>query len=255
MKAGLEGKVVLIVGASRGIGAAAAREFAMEGARLALLSRGREDLDRLAEELRSSHPAIEILTLSRDATDKACAEAAIHDVVQRFGRLDVLVNNAGAGLRRSFELLTEEDWASCLELNLMAAVRFSRAALPEMKKLGRGRIVNLGAVSATRPRQGQIASNAAKAALVNLTRSLALEAAPDNILVNAVCPAFVKGSRWQTKAETVRHAVPSLVPLGRAGKPEEVAGLIVFLAGDQASFITGAVIHVDGGLSAGDLAG
>jgi NAD(P)-dependent dehydrogenase (short-subunit alcohol dehydrogenase family) len=255
MNPGLDGKVVLIVGASRGIGAAAAHDFANEHARLALLSRGSDDLERLAKELRRTHPAIEILTLSRDATARGCAEASVKEVVERFGRVDVLVNNAGAGLRRSFEELSEEDWAACLELNLMAAIRFSHAVLPEMKKGGHGRIVNLGAVSATRPRQGQIASNVAKAGLVNFTKSLAMEVASYNILVNAVCPGSVEGSRWRATPEDLRNAVSRRVPLGRTGRAEEVAGVIVFLAGDQASFITGAVINVDGGLAAGISAG
>jgi 3-oxoacyl-[acyl-carrier protein] reductase len=251
MNLGLEGKVIFIVGASRGIGAATARSFAAERGRLALLSRGREDLERLAHELRAAHPDLEVTTFIGDATEPGCAMSVAGEVVRHFGRIDVLVNNAGAGMRRSFEELTDEQWSSCLELNLMAAVRFSRAVLPAMKKLGHGRIINLGAVSATRPRQGQIASNTAKAGLVNFTRSLAIEVAPHNILVNAVCPGTVEGSRWHAKPQAERHAVARNVPLRRTGKPEEVASLIAFLAGDQASYITGAVINVDGGLALG----
>ena len=247
MNLGLEGKVVLIVGASRGIGAAAARVFAQERARLALLSRGPGDLEKISKELRDAHPSIEIMTFSRDATAPSCAETVVKDVLQRFGRVDVLVNNAGASLRRPFEELSAEDWASCLDLNLMAAVRFSRTVLPEMKKLGNGRIINLGSVSGTRPRKGQMASNVAKAALINFTRSLAMEAGAGNILVNAVCPSAVEGSRWEAKPEADRQALSHRTALRRTGKPEEVASLIVFLAGDPASFITGAVIDVDGG--------
>jgi 3-oxoacyl-[acyl-carrier protein] reductase len=265
MNLGLESKVVLIVGASRGIGAAAARAFAREGARLALLSRGSDDLERFVAELRTAHPKLDIRSFSRDATEAGCAEAVTGEVVRTLGRVDVLVNNAGAGLRRSFEEVSDEDWSASLELNLMAAIRFSRAALPEMKKRGGGRIINVGAVSATRPRRGQIASNVGKAGLVNFTRSLALEAAEHNILVNAVCPGTVDSPRWRAKFdalvheqqkpadEVMRNTVGRLVPLGRVGKPEETAGLIVFLAGDHATYITGAVIDVDGGLAAGIL--
>jgi NAD(P)-dependent dehydrogenase (short-subunit alcohol dehydrogenase family) len=265
MNLGLEKKVVLIVGASRGIGGAAARAFAEEHASLALLSRGRDDLDRLVSELRDAHPAVDVVSFSRDATDPACAEEVVREAVARFGRVDVLVNNAGAGLRRAFEQLSDADWASSLELNLMAAIRFARAVLPDMKKRGKGRIINLGAVSATRPRRGQIASNVAKAGLVNFTRSLALEAAPYNILVNAVCPGTVDSPRWRAKfdalvremkrpaEEVMLTTVGRAVPLGRVGTPEEVAGLIVFLAGAQSSYITGACIDVDGGLAAGIL--
>ena len=206
------------------------------------------------------------MTFSRDATESGCADAVTDEVIRRFGRIDVLVNNAGAGMRRSFEQLSESDWSSCLELNLMAAVRFSRAVLPDMKKRRQGRIINLGAVSATRPRLGQMASNVAKAGLVNFTRSLAMEAAPCNVLVNAVCPGSVDSPRWRAKfdalahelkkpaEEVIRDSVSRTIPLGRAGRAEEVAGLIVFLAGEQASYITGTVINVDGGLEVGILA-
>ena len=263
MNLGLEKKVVLIVGASRGIGAATARAFAGERASLALVSRGRDGLEELANEVRHAHPSIEILTISRDATEPGCAEAVTEEVLKRFGRLDVLVNNAGAGLRRPFEQLSESEWSECLDLNLMSAIRFSRAVLPAMKKLGQGRIINLGAVSATRPRRGQIASNVAKAGLVHFTRSLAMEVGPHHVLVNAVCPGSVEGSRWRARfealakelqkpvEEVIRDAASRTIPLGRAGKPEEVAGLIVFLAGEQSSYMTGIVVDVDGGLGIG----
>ena len=265
MNLGLEKSVVLIVGASRGIGAAAARAFVQEGARLALLSRG-HDLDQLARELRESQPPAEIVTFIRDATEPGCAEIVIQEVLERFGRVDVLVNNAGAGLRRPFDQLTDVEWSHSLELNLMSAIRFSRAVLPAMKQQRQGRIINLGAVSATRPRRGQIASNTAKAGLVNFTRSLAIEMAPHNILVNAVCPGSVDTPRWRAKFnamvaelqkpadEVMRATAGRLIPLERPGTPEEVAGLIVFLAGRQASYITGTAINVDGGLAAGILA-
>jgi 3-oxoacyl-[acyl-carrier protein] reductase len=264
MNLGLEKSSILIVGASRGIGAATARAFAQEGARLALLSRG-DDLHQLAAELRSAQPAAEIIAFTRDAREPGCAEAVIQQVLERFGRVDVLVNNAGAGLRRAFDQLSDDEWSASLELNLMPAIRFSRAVLPAMKQQGQGRIINLGAVSATRPRRGQIASNTAKAGLVNFTQSLAIEMAPYNILVNAVCPGSVDTPRWRARFnalvtelqkpadEVMRATAGRLIPLERPGTPEEVAGLIVFLAGRQANYITGTVINVDGGLAAGIL--
>jgi 3-oxoacyl-[acyl-carrier protein] reductase len=263
MNLGLKDKVVLIVGASRGIGAAAARLFTQEGAQLALVSRGREDLDRLTNDLRQAHPSINILAITRDASIPASENAVTGEVLQRFGRIDVLVNNAGAGMRRSFEQLQDSDWADSIALNLMTAVRFSRAVLPEMKQRGGGRIINIGAASGVRPRQGQTASNAAKAGLINFTRSLAMETAADNILVNVVCPGHVDSPRWRARFEAqaadlgktpgdlMRETVGKVVPLGRPGATEEAAGIIVFLAGAHATYITGAVIPVDGGLNAG----
>ncbi len=188
---------------------------------------------------------------NRDVTERGCAADVVADVERHFGHIDVVFNNVGAGVRKPFDQLSDEDWVSALDLNLMAAIRFSRAVLPGMKKRHAGRIVNLGAVSATRPRKGQIASNTAKAALVNFTRSLAAEVAADNVLVNAVCPGSVAGSRWMERDESARERLVQAVPLGRVGEPEEVAGLIVFLAGNQASYITGAVINVDGGQGVG----
>jgi 3-oxoacyl-[acyl-carrier protein] reductase len=251
MNLGLEDKVILITGASRGIGAATARGFAAEGSRLALVSRGHDDLAHLSDELRSAHRKVEVLTFNRDVTEAGCPDSVTAEVERHFGNIDVLVNNVGAGLRKSFDELDEADWASCLNLNLMAAIRFSRAVLPGMKRRRSGRIVNLGAVSATHPRRGQIASNTAKAALVNFTRSLAGEVAPDNVLVNIVCPGSVAGSRWMERDESARAGLVKAVPLGRVGEPKEVAGLIVFLASDRASYITGTVINVDGGQGIG----
>jgi NAD(P)-dependent dehydrogenase (short-subunit alcohol dehydrogenase family) len=179
--------------------------------------------------------------------------------------VDVLVNNAGAGFRRPFEQVSDADWSSSMELNLMSAIRFSRASLPSMRERGGGRIINVGAVSATRPRRGQIVSNVAKAGLVNFTRSLALEMAPYNILVNTVCPGSVDSPRWRARFEALAReqqrapdelmseTIAKAIPMGRIGTPEEVAGIIVFLAGGLASYITGAVINVDGGLEVGVL--
>ena len=262
MDLGIVGKVALITGASRGIGRETARAFAAEGANLVLLSRSAEELDEFRKELQSAHPSLQVQAYARNATEQASAEEVAGDVIQTFGRIDILVNNVGASLRRPFDELTEEDWSSCVSLNLMAAIRFSGAVIPDMKLRREGRIINVAALSGVRPRRGQIASNVAKAGLINFTKSLALELAPYNILVNAVSPGSVQGSRSQARlrqiAEEQRQPVDEIaqefaraIPLGRPGQAEEVAGLIVFLAGRQASYITGAAIEVDGGLGVG----
>jgi 3-oxoacyl-[acyl-carrier protein] reductase len=257
---GLAGKAALVVGASRGIGRAIALAFAAEGARLGLLARGEEGLAGVEREVRAEHPDVTLLTLAADATAVGTAEAAVGTILERLGRLDILVSNVGAGVRAPFDSLGEEDWQRALSVNLMAALRFARAAVPVMAARKGGRIVNIGALSASRPRRGQIASNTAKGALVTFTRSLAVEVAAQGILVNCVNPGSVESPRWRAKMEetarasgrpleeTVREAAARAIPLGRFGRAEEVAALVVFLAGRQASYITGQSIDVDGGM-------
>jgi 3-oxoacyl-[acyl-carrier protein] reductase len=258
----LRDRVVLITGASRGLGRACALAFAAEGARLALCARGEADLKAVAAEVAAR--GVEAEPLPVDVTAPEAGERIVARVLERWGRLDVLVNNAGAGDRRAFAALDDEAWRASVELNLLAAVRLIRAAIPPLRAQGGGAIVNVAAAAGKRPRLGQSVSNTTKAALINLTESLAVELAPDGIRVNAVCPGLVLNDRWMgrlAEAASRRGVPPSElaatvardnVPLGRLGAQTDVAPLVVFLASAAtAGYITGVSVEVDGGLGRG----
>ncbi len=260
MDLGLADRVVMITGASRGIGRAAAAAFATEGSFLAVCSRnGGELRDALRAD---GAPDERLLALQADVSRTEDTEAFVRAALDRFGAVHVLVNNVGAGLPAAFEDLADDRWTTVLEQNLWTAIRVTRSVLPAMRAGGGGRIINVSALSGLRPRLGQVASNVAKAGVVSLTQSLAAELAPQNILVNAVCPGMVLTSRWIARAAKVAREqgiseaeaqyrlAGRGVPLGRFGQPHEVAGLILFLASRHASYITGTAIGVDGGLGA-----
>ena len=258
MELGLKGKVVLVTGASRGIGRAIALAFAGEGCRLALASRTGQVLAAVAEEVGTLGG--EARHWVTDVTDPTQVKTLVESACRAWGGIDVLVNNVGGGYQKAFEAVSDEEWERIVNLNLFSAVRMSRAVIPHMKKRGGGQIINIAALSGRVPRLGQIASNAAKAALINFTESLAAEVARHGIRVNAVCPAAILTERWEQRVarygkehglsfeEAMTEMAGKAIPLGRFGSPEEVAGAVVFLASERAGFITGVSIFVDGGM-------
>jgi 3-oxoacyl-[acyl-carrier protein] reductase len=266
LQTGLADKIAIVTGSSTGIGLAIGRALAGEGARVVLSARGSERL----EEARRSVAAETGAAVEAIAADVGTAEgcAQLVDAVRaRFGRIDVLVNNAGgAGGPGGFLNLSDDDWQRAFDLNLMSAVRCSRAVIPDMKKQGGGRIVMISSTSAHQPDTVVCHYNAAKAGLINLSKTLANAFAADRILVNCVCPGLtrtpaVESTAFRRLAEegrpseglTADEAVAAYfgprrpIPLGRAGLPEEIAGLVVFLCSAQASWITGTCINADGG--------
>lgn len=262
MELGLKGKIVLVTGASKGIGKAIAAGFAAEGSKVAITARGKEELQQAAGEISKSTGA-EVIGVAADMSKAGDITRAVEEVVQRFGTVHVLVNNAGGvGAFAAFKDLTDDDWLDILNLNVMSAVRATRAVLPHMQRQKWGRIVNISSESGSQPDAFMPHYNASKAAMNNLTKSLSKAYAADGILVNTVSPAFIMtplvadmlqklakeqgASPEEVTAQFLEKNRPH-IELKRPGESEEVASAVVYLASERASFITGTNLRVDGG--------
>jgi NAD(P)-dependent dehydrogenase (short-subunit alcohol dehydrogenase family) len=250
----LENRVALISGAAQGIGKAIAERFQMAGARVVILDRDTTAGVSAAKELTRACTALPVAFAAADLLSAGQIADAVLQVKQLHGRIDVLVNNAGIEIERSFETTTAEEWDRVLGVNLRGAFLLTQAALPLFPASG-GAIVNIGSIHATHAFPGSLAYACSKAGLLALSRNLALELAPRHIRVNAICPGYVDTRLWH---EYLRHAADpkaleaattALHPLGRRGLPADVAEAALFLAADSASFVTGADLVVDGGLT------
>jgi 3-oxoacyl-[acyl-carrier protein] reductase len=251
--------VAIVTGASKGIGRAIALQLAEDGLDLVLCARGRDALERAAAEV-AGHGARVEAVIADVATPEGAARVLAR-ARERFGGLDVLVNNAGKGSPKPLLDLTDEDWRASFELNLMSAVRLSLGAVPLMRARGGGRIINIASRVARQPDPYFAPYAAAKAALVNFTKALANAVARDGILCNCVVPGLVRTEAVEEAARQSATATGKTVaevfaatlakrpiPLGRLGEPADVAGLVVFLASARASWITGSTFTVDGGI-------
>jgi NAD(P)-dependent dehydrogenase (short-subunit alcohol dehydrogenase family) len=248
----LDGSAALVTGASSGIGRAAAVAFARAGADVAVLARREEKLRETAEAIERT--GRRSLVVAADVTEFARFPEIIDLVISELGRIDVLVNNAGSTRRVPILEIAEDDWDSVMDTNAKSALFMSKAAAAAMIARGEGgKIVNTASMLSDRVRDGIVAYCASKAALAQITRSLALELAEHNIQANAVAPGYVTTELTQPLAddEAFSKWVVSRAPARRWGKPEDVAGLMVYLATPAADFITGQVIFVDGGWTAG----
>jgi len=245
-----ENKVVLVTGAASGIGAAASRRFAGEGARLMLGDINEEGLATVAKELAPGGERIAVH--GADVSDLAQVEALTQAAVDGFGRLDVVFNNAGIGAYGKTPDLDPEVWHRIIAVDLHSVFYGCRAAIPHLRAAGGGAIVNTASISGLGGDAGPAAYNAAKGGVVNYTRTLAIDHARDGIRVNAVCPGLIETnlSHRLISHEKLMDAYRERIPMGRAGRAEEVASVVCFLASDEASFITGVMLPVDGGQSA-----
>ena len=247
----LEGKVALITGAGSGIGRAAALLFLREGARV--VAGVYEPGDGPALE-REAGPGL--VAVEADVSDDVGAALLVRTAVERFGGLDILVNNAGIESPGTAAETTDEQWLRLIDVNLKGVFLCSKHAVPEMLRRGGGAIVNNASINAIRGNHRLVAYSASKGGVVGLTLAMALDHAPQGIRVNCVCPATIEGTRMIDRAmarESEPHGKREYLlakhPIGRLGRPEEVAYAMLFLASDEASFITGVVLPVDGGRS------
>jgi len=246
---GLKDKVVVVTGASRGIGKAIALGFAEEGTRLSICARTPETLENAAAEIRQT--GVEVFAKRADVTKGDEAEAFVVDTLERYGRVDVLTNNVGGSRWTPLSEISDQEWHEVLDLNLVSAARMSRAVIPTMQMQKGGVIIMISSIYG-REGGGHITYNAGKAAEISMAKTLAHELAQDNIRVNSVAPGSIMfpGGSWERRQKEDPEGIVEFVkrdmPLGRFGRPEEIADVAVFLASERASLVTGACINVDG---------
>ena len=246
----LSGRVALVAGGAGGIGRAVVLGLAAHGADVAVADLAREQAEAVAADVQRA--GRRSLALSADITDAASADRMVGDTLAELGRLEIFVNAVGLNVFANAFDLTESDWERVLRINLTGAFLASRAAARAMVPMGKGRIVNVASVTALRGSPGQAAYAAAKAALVNLTKSLALEWAQHGIRVNAISPVMTEtpiNAAWLNEEPERKAAIARRIPAGRLGRPEDFAGPVVFLASDASDFVYGQTLFVDGGAS------
>ena len=245
----LTGKVALVTGASQGIGRATARALRGAGAHVALAARNAEKLAAIVAEVTGA--GAEALAVPMDVADADQVKSGFKRVVERFGRLDILVNNAAITRDGLAIRMKPDDWDAVLRTNLTGAHLCAQQALGLMLRQRSGRIINVTSVVAETGNAGQSNYVAAKAGLIGLTRALAVEVASRSITVNAVAPGFIVSPMTDPLSDTVKQALLERIPLGRMGTDADVAAAIVFLASDEAGYITGAVLDINGGMRMG----
>jgi 3-oxoacyl-[acyl-carrier protein] reductase len=260
MDLGLEGKAALVGGASRGIGKAIAMGLAQEGCRVSICARDEKVLQEAAEEIRAA-TSVDVLAVPCDMARNDDIRRLVAQTAERFGRLDIIINNAGGPPFGTFEEHSDEVWQAALNQNFLSVARTIREALPHLRRQGGGRIINITSYAVKQPLDGLILSNSARLGVVGLAKTLSRELGPENILVNNVCPGptftermqSLMRSRAQAQNRTFEDVVreeSSRIPLGHMGRAEDVAALVVFLASEPARHMTGTTIQVDGGATA-----
>ena len=257
MDLGLKNKVALVAAGSRGLGRAVAEELAAEGASLLLCARDAQTLAETAAAIAESSGA-HVLAVPADVTVIDDIKRLVEAGIERFGRIDILVTNAGGPPAGTFDKLTREQWDEAIRLTLLSAVELARQVLPGMKERRWGRIINITSIAVKQPVDGLMLSNSLRAGLTGFARTLANEVAPEGITVNNVLPGYTRTERLEelvefmaekqgTSVDEFRGTWEKEIPMGRLGEPRELAATVAFLASERASYITGTSIQVDGG--------
>jgi 3-oxoacyl-[acyl-carrier protein] reductase len=257
MDLGLRGRCAIVCAASQGLGRASALALAREGAALALCARQADVLERTASEISAETGAV-VLPVRADVSNAADIDRLVRTALDRLGAIDVLVTNTGGPPSAPFEQIDDEGWYAAIDSLLMSVVRLSRVVLPHMRARGGGRIINITSVSVKQPVEGLVLSNALRAAVTGLTKTLSNELAPDRILVNCVAPGYTATDRVRELAEVaakreglapeaVQRRTEDRIPLRRLGTTSEFGDAVAFLASERASYITGVTLQVDGG--------
>ncbi len=259
MEIGLTNKNVVVMASSKGIGKATALEFAKEGANVFLSSRSEASLQETAEEIKQLSGNDRVYYQTCDMSSADDIEKLFQEVTRKLGSVDILINNTGGPKAGGFEAVTDEDWYESFEKNLLSYIRTIRAAIPYMKNNHFGRIINISSTSTKEVIDDLILSNTFRSGMVGLTKTLARELAPYNILINTVGPGRIKTDRsieldtiaaekQGVSLEEITNKYNNLIPIGRYGKPEEFAKIVVFLASSANTYLTGQSLVIDGGM-------
>lgn len=261
MDLGIRDKVAIVAASSKGLGKAIALGLAEEGVKLTICSRGKESLEKTAEEIKAK-TTVEVLAVQADVSRIEDIKKIVSETINRYSTVHILVNNAGGPPFGNFLDFSQEDWQKTLDLNLLSTINFTREIIPYMREQKWGRIINITSVAVKQPIDGLILSNTARAGVIGFAKTVSNEFARDNILVNNVCPGRIltdriihlaeeRAKRDKKNLEDMIYSMEQDIPIGRIGKPEELADLVVFLASERASYVTGTTIQVDGGVVKG----